>query len=498
MSFDAIVVGLGAMGSATAYQLAARGMRVLGLEAFGRAHGLGSSGGLSRIIRLAYFEHPDYVPLLKAAWELWPRIEAETGQSLLLRTGGVYCGRHGSAVLGGSMLSARTHGLPHELLAADEARARIPALRLDDDMAALYEPLAGLLYPEKCIDAHLTLAQRHGAELRFEERAAGWTRSGDGIEVRTDRGTYSCGRLVLAAGAWLPALVPELSLPLTVERQPLFWFQPAGSPELLGPDRLPVYIVELDDDHAFYGFPLLPGQGAKVARHHGGRRTDPDSVDRQANQDDEREVRGFVRRYLPLADGPAIDSRVCLYTNTPDYDFILDLHPDEERVVICSPCSGHGFKFSNVIGAIAADLAVNGRTDHEIGFLSLRRFDARGTGAVRPRDRTDTTAVLTTAEDVLSSVLTMAIADLAGRLRVEPSSIDVLVAEPMTWPDGSLGCPEPGLGHTQAVVEGYRVILRSGPRVYAYHAGPDGTPVLCPSGEPDGGREFVPPPGFEE
>jgi sarcosine oxidase len=373
-----IVVGLGAMGSASAYQLARRGQSVLGLEAFGRAHQLGSSGGLTRVIRLAYFEHPDYVPLLRAAWDLWPQIEAESGQELLLKTGGLYAGRRGSAVLDGALLSAQQHDLPHELLDAGEAGRRFPALRLDEDMAALHEELAGLLYPERCIDAHLTLAERHGAELHFEERVTSWSSTGGGIEVWTDRATYSCERLVLAAGAWLPGLLPDLELPLTVERQPLFWFEPAGSPELLTPDRLPVYIVEIDAQYAYYGFPLLPNQGVKVARHHGGRRTDPDTDDRQATDADEAEVRRFIERYLPTAGGQRLDGRVCFYTNTPDYNFIIDLHPADPRVVILSPCSGHGFKFSSVIGVIAADLATEGGTRYPIEFLSLKRFAKPG------------------------------------------------------------------------------------------------------------------------
>jgi sarcosine oxidase len=376
---DVIVVGLGAMGSATAYQLARRGQSVLGLEAFGRAHQLGSSGGLTRVIRLAYFEHPDYVPLLRAAWDLWPEIEAESGQELLLRTGGLYAGRRGSAVLDGALLSAQRHDLPHELLDAGEAGRRFPALRLDDDMAALHEPLAGILYPERCIEAHLMVAQRHGAELHFEERVSGWSSNRGGVEVTTDRGRYTAQRLVLAAGAWLPKLLPDLDLPLSVERQPLFWFEPTDSAAPLGPDRLPVYIVELDAEHAFYGFPLLPGQGVKVARHHGGRPTDPDTVEREVTDADEAEVRRFVEHYLPAAGGRRLEGRVCLYTNTPDFNFIIDRHPAEPRVVILSPCSGHGFKFSNIVGSIAADLALAGATSFEIGFLSVGRFAGQPT-----------------------------------------------------------------------------------------------------------------------
>jgi sarcosine oxidase len=382
MTYDVIVVGLGAMGSSTAYQLAARGSRVLGIEAFTPGHELGSSGGLTRIIRLAYFEHPSYVPLLRAAWEMWPHLEREAGDQLLQVTGGLYVGRRGSAVLDGSLLSARTHGLAHELLDADESRRRFPAIELDDDMQTLHEPLAGILFPQRVIPAHLGLAERHGAELHFEERVTGWTRDGDGVAVTTTRGTYRTQKLVVAVGAWLEKLVPELGLSLTVERNPLFWFAPVAQPEVFEADRLPVWIMELDEETAFYGFPTLPAsegwaaQGAKVARHHGGRRVDPDEIDREANDADEAVVRAFMERYMPFANGRMLDSRVCMYTNTADFNFVLDFHPTDDRVVIASPCSGHGFKFSNVVGRICADLALDGRTDFDIDFLSVRRFAA--------------------------------------------------------------------------------------------------------------------------
>lgn len=376
MSYDAIVVGLGAMGSSAAFQLAKRGLRVLGLEAFTPAHQLGSSGGLSRIIRLAYFEHPAYVPMLRAAWAGWHELESQTGAELLLETGGLYAGRRGSDVLEGSVRSAREHDLPHTLLDADEVSERFPALHLDADMQALHEPLAGLLYPERCIETHLELARQAGAELHFEERVRGWTGHGDQgpLHVMTGTADYDASRLIITAGAWLPELARELDLPLTVERNVLFWFDPVSTPEVLTPDRLPVYIVELDDEHAFYGFPLLPDQGVKVARHHGGRPTTPEHVDREASAADEAPVREFMQRYLPAAAGRRRDGRVCMYTNTPDNHFIIDTHPEDPRVVIASPCSGHGFKFSNVIGRIAADLAIDGGTEFDIGFLSLARF----------------------------------------------------------------------------------------------------------------------------
>ena len=376
-AYDVIVVGLGAMGSATAYQLAKRGARVLGIEAFTPAHELGSSGGLTRIIRLAYFEHPAYVPLLRAAWQLWPEIEQESGAHLLEVTGGNYIGRAGSDVLEGSMLSARTHGLAHELLDADESRRRFPAIQIDDDMQTLHEPLAGALFAQRCIAAHLDLARRHGADLRFEERVTGWRHDGVGVTVTTNRGTYAAGKLVVSVGAWLPTLMPELHLPLVVERNVAFWFEPVAQPEIFAPDRLPVWIMELDAEHAYYGFPTLPDQGLKVARHHGGRPVDPDTLDRQASDGDETVVRGFTARYMPLANGRRLDWRVCMYTNTPDENFIVGFHPDDPSVVIASPCSGHGFKFSNVIGVICADLALGGTTAFDIEFLSPARFSVR-------------------------------------------------------------------------------------------------------------------------
>ena len=379
MSYDVIVVGLGAMGSATTYELARRGAKVLGLEAFTPAHQLGSSGGRSRIIRLAYFEHPDYVPLLRAAWDGWHELERLTGEELLIETGGLYAGRVGSEVLDGALKSARRHGLPHHLLDADAVGRRFPALQLDQDMAAVHEPRAGLLVPETCIETQLRLAVDHGAELHFDERVTSWRGAGDGLVVTTVNGTYQASRLVVAAGAWLPRLLPDLAPLLRVERNVLFWFEPVETPELLAPDRLPVYLVEMDADHTYYGFPTLAGQGVKVARHHGGRSADsvdPDRLDRQVRPADEQTVRDFCARHLPAANGRLLETRVCMYTNTPDDHFIIDFAPSDRRVVVASPCSGHGFKFSNVVGRICADLAADGGTDFEIGFLSLKRFGA--------------------------------------------------------------------------------------------------------------------------
>ena len=368
---DAIVIGLGADGGAAAAHLAMRGARVLGLEAFARGHTNGSSGGLTRVIRLAYYEHPDYVPLLKRAWTLWRELEAATGEELLRQTGGVYVGPRDGELVGGSLRSAREHGLEHELLDPAALRARLPLFRFDPDWWGLSEASAGYLLPEQAIAAHLALAERHGADLRFEERATAWTRDGDGVRVTTDRGTYRAATLVIAAGAWNPRLLPQIAPLLQVKRVPLFWFEPVAERETLA--RLPVYIVDSGLGHGCYGFPYLADQGLKIATHGAGTPADPDRVDREAHPADEAPIRAFIRERLPVADGPVRMTKICMYTVTPDEHFIVDL---DGPVAYASACSGHGFKFASVIGEVLADLALDGATRHPIGFLSASRFAA--------------------------------------------------------------------------------------------------------------------------
>ncbi len=263
-SADVIVVGLGADGSAAAAHLAARGAKVLGLEAFSRGHTNGSSGGLTRVIRLAYYEHPDYVPLLKRAWTLWRELEAATGEELLRQTGGVYAGPRYGELVGGALRSAREHSLEHELLDPAALRARLPLFRFDPEWWGLAEATAGYLLPERCIAAHLALAERNGATLRFDERVASWSKDGDGVRVTTDRGTYRADRLVIAAGAWNARLLPRIAPLLTVKRVPLFWFEPVAERDALA--KLPVYIVDAGLGHGCYGFPFLPDPGPKNAK----------------------------------------------------------------------------------------------------------------------------------------------------------------------------------------------------------------------------------------
>jgi sarcosine oxidase len=377
MSFDAVVIGLGAHGSSAALALARRGLRVLGLERFGRGHELGSSGGRTRIIRLAYFEDPSYVPLAVASWDRWLDLERETGASILTPTGGFYGGLAGSAVLDGSLRSAREHGLPHELIDSDEIRRRWPVFVPPDGAQALIEEQAGVLRADVAIGAQLALAERLGAELRFEEQAMDWRPApGGGFEVETASGVVGGSHLVIAAGPWTSYFVPDLALPLNVERIPVLWFEPRVPEDEVAVGRLPIWILETETDGSFYGFPYDPGVGLKVARHHSEDFVSVDEVNRSLTAVDEARVRRFARAYLPAADGPLAGSTICLYTNTPDGDFILDTHPAAPGVAFASACSGHGFKFAPILGEALADLALTGRSPLPIEHFRASRLVA--------------------------------------------------------------------------------------------------------------------------
>jgi len=351
--FDVIIAGLGAMGSAAAYHLAARGRRVLGLDRFQPPHAFGSSHGQTRIIREAYFEHPLYVPLIQRAYELWEQLEHESGRRLHHQTGGVMIGARDGVLVGGAERSAREHHLAHQIFSAPELRQKFPAFAPSDDMVGVWEPRAGILFPELAVQSHLELAARHGATLRFHEPVVRWEADGAGVRVFTATGTYRAERLLLSAGAWMSSLLPALALPLTVERQVLYWFEPRADAEPFLPERCPISIWEYAPQQFFYTFPNL-GEGVKVALHHQGELTTPDDVRREVSAEETEAMRALLRRFLPSVDGTLRSTAVCVYTNTPDDHFLLDAHPAHPAVFIASPCSGHGFKFASVIGEIAA------------------------------------------------------------------------------------------------------------------------------------------------
>jgi sarcosine oxidase len=377
-SYNAIVVGLGAMGSATLYHLARRGWRVLGLEQLTPANAMGSSHGDSRIIREMYFEHPLYVPLVQRAYELWSDLERESGKSLMTINGGLMIGPLDGMVVAGTIRSATEHGLAHEVMNPAETHRRFPAFELADNLVAVLDPRAGYLDPQACVNAHVDLARSAGADVRFNEPLVSWIPDGDGVRVTTSAGEYTADFLVMAGGAWNRHLLRDLSLDLRIERQVLFWFDPQLDNNLFEKTRFPIYAYEFENRHFCYGFPRL-ARGVKAAGMHSGEiSSDPDHVRRSISPDEVEPLRSALRAVLPkLADAPLRESKTCLFTNTSDQDFLIDFHPAYRQVLISSPCSGHGFKFSSAIGELQADLLMTGKTRFDISPFRLDRTSSR-------------------------------------------------------------------------------------------------------------------------
>ena len=368
--YDVVVVGVGGMGSAALYHLARRGKRVLGLERFDVPNIMGSSHGVTRIIRLAYFEHSDYVPLLRRAYELWRELEVDAGEKLLHVTGIVEAGER---IYEGAVRSCADHGLPYEGIDGGELGRRYPAFRLPPELPVFLQQDGGFLLPERCIVAHVNGALARGAVVRARERVLEWAETENGVRIRTERGIVDADRLVLTAGAWsqtVARLPPGLAGAL---RQAVAWLQPLR-PELFTPERLPVFNVGLDGEH-FYGFPVFGVPGFKVGRFdHFGAGGDPDAISREPTLEDEEPLRAFAQRYFPDGAGPTLALATCLFEPSPDEHFLVDRHPDAASAVLGAGFSGHGFKFCSVVGEILADLVLDGGTRHDIGFLRLARF----------------------------------------------------------------------------------------------------------------------------
>jgi sarcosine oxidase len=371
--YDVIVIGVGGMGSAAVYHLARRGKAVLGLEQFDIPHDRGSSHGTNRIIRLAYWEHPSYVPLLRRAYELWRELEHRAGERLLIITGGIDAGPEGCPTVTGSLLSCDIHHLPHETLTAAELHRRFPGYRLAGDMVAVYQPDGGFVLSERAIVAHVTAAQALGAEVRAREPVLGWEPDRDGVRVRTAHGTYAAERLVITTGPWAARFVPSLARAAVPERQVLLWAQPLR-PEHFRLAMFPVFNMESPEGR-FYGFPIYGVPGFKIGKyHHRLEQTDADAVDREIHPEDEAVLREGIRRYFPDADGPTMAMKTCLFTNSPDEHFILDRHPDHADVAVAAGFSGHGFKFASVVGEIMADLALEGRSRFDLSLFRIGRL----------------------------------------------------------------------------------------------------------------------------
>lgn len=384
--YDVIVVGLGAMGSATTYQLAKAGHRVLGLDQFSPPHTLGSSHGDTRITRQAIGEGAAFVPLVLRSHELWREIERDTDTELMLTTGGLVLGRaddsssaHGVAgFLANTLVVAATNNIAHEVLDADEIRRRFPQFALQGDEIGYYEPGAGLLHPERCVAAQLELAARYGADLHSDEALVAFESAGERVTVETMSGKYEAEQLILTVGPWLPNLLPETYAGIfKVHRQVLYWFEPRGNVDQFAPGAFPVFIwiAEAGDNHGIYGFPALDGSGVKVATEQLVVTTSPETVDRSVT---EAEVTAMYRDHvadrLPGLSPRCVKAVACLYTVTPDFGFVIDRHPEHRNVLLVSPCSGHGFKHSAAIGEAVAQLVGDGASGIDLSSFRLTRF----------------------------------------------------------------------------------------------------------------------------
>lgn len=382
--FDVIVIGLGAMGSAALYQLSLRGVRVAGFDRFSPPHDLGSSHGDTRITRLAIGEGEHYTPLVRRSHEIWRDLERETGTDLLTQCGELIISSaarksslHVEGFFDNTVEAARKHGIAHELLDANQIRARFPQFNVRDDEVGYFEPEAGFVRPEACIAAELSLAEKHGAAIHRNEPVLGFAPSSDGVTVTTARGTYHADRIIVAAGAWFPKLVGgQFESLLRVYRQVINWFDVDGDASFYAPARFPVFIWELADlEHGVYGFPVIDDSGVKVANEQYAETTSPDAVTRTVSPEEIADMHArAVAANIKGLSARSTKTTVCLYTVTPDAGFIIDHWPQSDRVILASCCSGHGFKHSAAVGELLADMAQSRAAAVDLAPFRLARF----------------------------------------------------------------------------------------------------------------------------
>ena len=379
--YDVIVIGIGSMGAPTCYYLAQKGYKVLGLDQFDIPHEHGSHTGQSRIIRKAYYEHPDYVPLLQRAYDNWSQLEQATETQLFHRTGLAYFGAKEHILMKGARASARLYHVPINEVNKKEAARRFPQFQVPDTYDSIFEPNAGFVLPEKTISIFYEQALRLGADIRTKEGALTWKKEGSNIIVNTPKGEYTAKKLIISAGGWAKQLIPALKENLTVTRQTVAWVKP-DKWDLFSQKNFPTWVIgDPDYPGIFYGFPILSPTdhagpiGLKIAHHTPAHETDPNQLQVEVPPEDLETIHYALRKYLPAAAGSILTIKTCLYTNTPDEHFIIDHLPGyDQSVVIASGFSGHGFKFAPMIGETLADLAMEGKTDMPIDFLGVGRF----------------------------------------------------------------------------------------------------------------------------
>ena len=380
-SFDVIVIGVGSMGSATSYYLAKRGYKVLGLEQFDISHEFGSHAGQSRIIRKAYFEHPGYVPLLERAYENWEALEWETGKQVYYKTGLLYAGNPNNEMIKGVERSAGLYNIDLDQMNIAAAADQFPQFKFPEDFEILLEPEAGFITPEKAIRLYASQAKKNGAAIHSNEKVIDWKKDKNIILLKTDKQTYQCDKLIITAGAWAGKMIPGLADKIKVTRQFVAWIKTKNDDQF-ELNKFPCWMISDDEKHGcYYGFPLLDTEkfgepaGLKLAHHFPNEVTDPDKVDRLTTEKDIQNLNYCLNKYLPGVFDSILHTKICLYANSPDENFIIDKLPGyEENVSIACGFSGHGFKFASVVGEILADLAIEGRSDLPIEFLNAKRF----------------------------------------------------------------------------------------------------------------------------
>lgn len=387
--FETIVIGLGAMGSAAAYQLAKRGNKVLGLDQFSPPHTYGSSHGDTRVTRQAIGEGTEYMPLVLRSYELWEELERETKEQILTITGGLIMTsvggalRHGSYFFHQTVDCARSYGIAHHLLDAEEIRKGFPQFQLKGTERGYFEEKMGYLRPEAAVRAQLELAQRYGGTLAFGEKVLGLSANEGTVFVKTNRAEYAAERAIVAAGPWVTQVLGGQYAPyFTVYRQVLYWFDVDGPISRFEATHLPVWIWEFGStvEDLMYGFPALDGTGGgvKIAAEQYRSSTDPDAVSREVSkQEIEAMHRRYVQRHFADVNETCTRAVTCLYTVTPDHRFVIDHHPEHPQILVASPCSGHGFKHSAAIGEVLAQLVTDGRSEIDVSAFSFQRFTTK-------------------------------------------------------------------------------------------------------------------------
>ena len=371
--YDAIIIGIGAMGSATLYKLASRGYDICGIEQFNIAHNKGSSHGETRLIRKAYFEHPDYVSLLHKAYEEWEKLDEQSNQSLFTKNGMLLAGTHDSSLIQGLAACYSEHDLPHEVMDVTEAQQRWPQIKLPDNVEVYYDPIAGYLRVEECVHQFCRLATENGADLFTNEKVTDWSSNNGTFRITTDKRTLFTERLIITCGAWSKAFLNNINLKLGVLRKVLFWYD-TDDLKPFQPVSFPSFLIE-SDGNGFYGFPAINDAGVKVGEHYQKQLVShPDNLDRKIHKKEVKPFSNFVEQTFPLLNTYPSKGEVCMYTMTKDEHFIIDRHPDYKNVVIGAGFSGHGFKFAPVIANILTDLVIDGTTTYPIELFQLSRF----------------------------------------------------------------------------------------------------------------------------